>query len=68
MRQRRSAAEATRTVICADALVWLAEQTSLPCVITSLPDITELAGPPLSLTDVPAYEAWFRATVVRSAR
>lgn len=31
-----------RTVICTDALEWLQQQASLPCVITSLPDISEL--------------------------
>ena len=38
-----------RTVVCAEALAWLEEQESLPCVVTSLPDITEIGGPPLNV-------------------
>jgi hypothetical protein len=56
------AASTERTVVCAETGAWLAQQASLPSVVTSLPDVTELlvdgqergAGP---------YCAWFRATV-----
>ena len=54
---------APRSVVCADALVWMAAQPDLPCVVTSLPDITELQGPPLFISDLEAYRAFFRNTV-----
>lgn len=61
--QARTPVEARRTVLCADAMQWLAQQHELPCVVTSLPDVTELSGPPLNLTSADAYSTWFRQTV-----
>ena len=52
-----------RTVLCAEACSWLAQQPSLPCVVTSLPDITELGNEPLCIRDSASYRSWFRATV-----
>lgn len=53
-----------RTVFCKDAATWLAEQQSLPSVITSLPDITELGGSAGPAAEAEgAYGAWFQSTV-----
>lgn len=53
-----------RRVLCKDAVTWLEEQPSLPSVVTSLPDITELAGSAASgRGDDAAYGEWFSATV-----
>jgi hypothetical protein len=51
-----------RTVFCAEALAWLEEQESLPSVLTSLPDITEVGGPPLSIRDAQTYRDFLQNT------
>ncbi len=54
---------ARREVVCADALQWLAQQRDLPCVVTSLPDVTELSGPPLHISTPEEYARFFSSTV-----
>ena len=54
---------ALRTVVCADAVAWLEQRESLPSVVTSLPDVSELQGPPLFITSAAQYKSWFRKTV-----
>jgi len=62
MRALRPHAEPpSRTVVCTDARQWLAEQETLPCVVTSLPDICELEGQIDRGTA--GYRAWFEETV-----
>ena len=55
-----------RDVFCADAVEWLDGQTdeSLPAVMTSLPDMSELDG----VDSVPAYTAWLRRTAALCMR
>lgn len=53
-----------RHVVCKDACKWIAEQQSLPSVVTSLPDITELDGSARDgREDDGAFGAWFSGTV-----
>ena len=54
---------AARTVVCGDAVAWLEQRAELPCVVTSLPDVSELQGPPLFIASAAQYKAWFRKTV-----
>lgn len=54
---------AKRTVVCGDAVAWLEQRETLPSVVTSLPDVSELAGPPLFISGAAQYRAWFRETV-----
>jgi hypothetical protein len=54
---------ALRTVVCGDAVAWLEQRAELPCVVTSLPDVSELQGPPLYISSAAQYKQWFRATV-----
>ena len=57
-----------RTVHCAEALAWLEEQESLPNVLTSLPDITEIAGPPLNVRDAQTYREFLVTTTALITR
>ena len=57
-----------RTVHCAEALAWLEAQESLPNVLTSLPDITEIAGPPLSVRDAQMYRQFLQTTTALITR
>jgi hypothetical protein len=54
---------ASRTVVCGDAVAWLEQRETLPSVVTSLPDVSELQGPPLFISGAAQYKAWFRKTV-----
>ena len=54
---------ALRTVVCGDAVAWLENRVELPCVVTSLPDVSELQGPPLYISSATQYKSWFRHTV-----
>ena len=61
--------EPTRVVITADTADWLLEQDSLPNVVTSLPDISELAGSGLDARHATSsYSQWFRTTVATLVR
>ena len=57
------AASTERTVVVAETGAWLAQQSSLPSVVTSLPDITELTLPGGVEKGAAPYCAWFRGTV-----
>ena len=56
---------ALRTVVCCDAVAWLEQRESLPSVVTSLPDVSELQGPPLFISSAAQYKSWFRKTVAQ---
>ena len=49
--------KADRQIICQDAIKWLATQTNLDCIVTSVPEMDEV-----KLKEA-AYEIFFRKAV-----
>eukprot|EP01006_Ploeotia_vitrea_P029979 TRINITY_DN62444_c1_g1_i1.p1 TRINITY_DN62444_c1_g1~~TRINITY_DN62444_c1_g1_i1.p1 ORF type:complete len:316 (+),score=8.26 TRINITY_DN62444_c1_g1_i1:1-948(+) len=52
----------SRVIYCCDAIAWLRAQTSLPHLVTGLPDICELPGALEPKQTFPEYTEWLQAT------